>query len=48
MSVKARNFWPNNAMLFFVQLKANFRLEGIDVEEIKFDHLVVSVDAETL
>lgn len=48
VSVKVPTFWPSNVKLFFLQLEASFRLSGVTLEQTKFDHLVASLDAETL
>ncbi|XP_055928009.1 uncharacterized protein LOC129959211 [Argiope bruennichi] len=48
LSVKIPPLWRNNIKLWFIQVESNFALAKISNDLTKYNHLIASIDPETL
>ena len=47
VSVKLPPFWPDKAVLWFVQAEAQFLLRNITTDKTKFAHVMTMLDSKT-
>ena len=47
VSVKLPPFWPDKAVLWFVQAESQFHLRNITTDKTKFAHVVTMLDSST-
>lgn len=48
LSVKIPSLWKSNIKLWFIQVESNFALAKFTNDLTKYNHLIASIDPETL